>query len=101
MNLLAEWARNLGATFRQSADDAALNKRFDVGIHGSPAKLILDDLGGGRQSSVPSEAAVGSNTNSKLQFFIIVGNETFAGLVHPYFTSRGRRAGVAGVGSGR
>ncbi len=27
-----------------------------------------------------SETAVGSNTNSKLQFFIIVGEETFAGV---------------------
>ncbi len=48
--------------------------------------LSLIDLGGGRQSSVTSATAVGSNTNSKLQFFIIVGNEKFAGLVHPYFS---------------
>ncbi len=48
VNLLTEWARNLGATRRQSAYEAALNKRFDVCIHGSPAKLILSDLGGGR-----------------------------------------------------
>ncbi len=80
VNLLTEWARNLGATCRQSAYEADLNKRFDVGIHGSPAKLILDDVGGGRQSSVTSETAVGSNTNSKLQFFIIVGNEKLPAL---------------------
>ncbi len=46
VNLLTERARNLGATSRESAYEAAMNKRFDVGIHRSPAQLILDDLGG-------------------------------------------------------
>ncbi len=44
VNLMTEWARNLGATCRQSAYEAALNKRFDVGIHGRPAKLFLMTL---------------------------------------------------------
>ncbi len=32
VNLLTEWAGILGAACRQSAYEAALNKRFDVGI---------------------------------------------------------------------
>ncbi len=42
VNMLTEWARNLGAACRQTAYEAALNKRFGVGIYGSLAKLILD-----------------------------------------------------------
>ncbi len=93
VNLLTEWARNLGATRRQSAYEAALNKRFDVGIHGIPAKLSLMTFGGGRQSSVTSETAVGSNTNSKLQFFVIVGDEKFCLPCPSIFLQSGSMSG--------
>ncbi len=45
VNLLTEWARNLGATRRQSADEAAQNKRLMSASTVRPAKLIRDDLG--------------------------------------------------------
>ncbi len=41
VNTLTELATNRGATCRQSAYEAALNKCFDVGIQCSPPKLSL------------------------------------------------------------
>ncbi len=66
----------------ESANEATLYKGLDVGIHGSPTHLILADLRGGRQSSMTSKTAVRSNKNSKMQFFIVVGDEKFARLLH-------------------
>ncbi len=66
VNLFTERGRNPGATHKQSADEANLEKGFDLGIQGSSMHLNLDDLCRSSQVSMVFEIAVCRNSNSTL-----------------------------------
>ncbi len=83
MDLLAEMAKNLGATGRKGADETALNEGLDICVDNGPVQILLDNVGGSRESSMTSKTAMCCDTNAKLQFIVILRIVDLAVLSHP------------------
>ncbi len=72
MDILAERARNLGAAGRKGAEETALNESLDICVDNGPVPLLLDNVGGSRESSMTFKTAMCYDTNAKLQVIVFL-----------------------------
>ncbi len=72
------------------ADEAALDESLDICVHRGPVQLLLDNVGGSRESSMTSKTTMSCDTNAKLQLIVLLRNVDLAVLSHPEIASKVR-----------